>query len=304
MLKKLLLAIFLVMVAVSFTCPQIASAYNFGDYRSVTLIGKAWKALSDNDLEAVLAYTNKCLELYGAQAKKMQSSLTDYAKGKNDEIFAYWALNDVATGLFIQGEAYRKANMKDEAKKAYQKVVDEYTFGQCWDTGGWFWKPAEASKEKIAMIDSGSNLDFGDYTSSTLATKAWKALEDKDLDAVLAYTGKCLDLYKEKAKTMQNSLTEYAWESKEQIFALWALNDVGTSLFIRGSAYMNAGNKEEAIKAFKTLIDEYYFAQCWDPKGWFWKPAEGAQQKLDELGVAAEPKAETKAAEPAAEANP
>ena len=291
MLKKLCFAMFLVMVGVALALPQTASAYNFGDYRSTTLISKAWKALSENDMEAVLAYTNKCMELYGAQAQKMQSSLTDYPKGTNDEIFAYWALNDVSTGFFIQGEAYRKAGMKDEAKKAYQKVVDEFTYGQCWDTGGWFWKPAEASKEKIAMIDSGSNLDFGDYTSSTLTVKAWQALADKDLDAVLAYTGKCMDLYKEKAKSMQNSLTEYPWESKEQIFSFWALNDIGTCFFIRGEAYMNAGNKEEAIKAFKTLVDEFYFAQCWDPKGWFWKPAEAAQQKLDELGVTTTPPA-------------
>lgn len=285
MLRKFLLTVSLVTTSIFFAYPQTASAYNFGDYRSTTLISKAWKSMSENDLEAVLAYTNKCMELYGAQAQKMQASLTDYPQGKNDEIFAYWALNDVSTGLFIQGEAYRKAGMKDEAKKAYQKVIDEYTYGQCWDQGGWFWKPADAAKEKIAMIDSGSNLDFGDYTSSTLATKAWQALSDKDLDAVLAYTGKCLDLYQEKAKTMQNSLTEYPWESKEQIFSFWALNDVGTCLFIRGEAYANAGNKEEAVKAYKMLVDEYYFAQCWDPKGWFWKPAEAAQQKLEELGA-------------------
>jgi len=284
MLRKVLFVAMLLTASVLFACPQTASAYNFGDYRSTTLISKAWGALSENDLEAVLAYTNKCIELYGAQAQKMEASLTDYPKGTNDEVFAYWALNDIATGLFIQGEAYRKANMKDEAKKAYQKVISDYTYGQCWDAGGWFWKPAEAAKEKIAMIESGSTLDFGDYTSSTLTTKAWQALADKDLDAVIAYTDKCLQLYQDKAKSMQNSLKEYPWETKEQIFSFWALNDVGTSLFIRGEAYMNAGNKEEAGKAFKQLVDEFYFAQAWDPKGWFWKPAEAAQQKLEELG--------------------
>ena len=281
--KKILLCMMAVMLGVSLALPGTAAAYNFGDYRSVTLITKAWQALGENDLEAVLAYTNKCIELYAEQAKKMQASLTDYPTGTNDEIFSYWALNDISTGLFIQGEAYRKAKMTDEAVKAYQMLVDEYSYGQCWDPQGWFWKPAEAAKEKIAMIESGSNLDFGDYTSMTLTVKAWEALANKDLDGVLAYTNKCMELYEAKAKEMQESMTEYAWESKEKIFSYWALNDVGTCLFIRGEAYLNAGDKEKAKENFKNLVDNYYFAQCWDPKGWFWKPAEGAQQKLEAL---------------------
>ena len=34
---------------------------------------------------------------------------------------------------------------------------------------------------------------------------------------------------------------------------------------------------------FKKLVNEYYFSQCWDPQGWFWKPAEAAQQQIIEL---------------------
>ncbi len=283
MYKKAILIATVLMVGAVLALPTPAAAYNFGDYRSETLIGKAWKALGENDLEAVLAFTNKCLELYDGQARKMQASLTDYATGSNDEIFAYWALNDVATALFIQGEAYRKAGMDEKAKEAYKKLIDDYTYGQCWDAGGWFWKPAEAAKEKLAMLESGSNLDFGNYTSETLTTKAWKALADKDLDAVIAYTNKCLELYRKTAVEMQKSLTEYPWESKEKIFSYWALNDVGTCLFIKGEAYRNAGNTEEAKKAYEDLVNNFYFAQAWDPQGWFWKPAEAAQSKLDEM---------------------
>ena len=83
---------------------------------------------------------------------------------------------------------------------------------------------------------------------------------------------------------MQGSLTEYPWQSKEQVFNYWALNDVGTSLFIKGEALKNAGKAKAAKAAYKQLIDEYYYAQCWDPQGWFWKPAEAAQEALDALG--------------------
>lgn len=283
-MKKCVLIVVLLVASIGFIHPTTAAAYNYGDFRSETLTTKAWGALNEGDLEAVLAYTNKCVELYAEQAKKMQNSLSDYPEGENDEIFAYWALNDIATSLFIQGEAYRKADQKDEALAAYKKVVSDYTYGQTWDTKGWFWKPADAAKEKIAMIESGSNLDFGDYSSSTLTTKAWKALADNDTESVVAYTDKVLELYEDKAKTMQESMTEYAWESKDEIFAKWALNDVGTSLYIKGEALKKAGEDKKAQEAYKSLVENYFYAQCWDVNGWFWKPAEAGQQALDELG--------------------
>ncbi len=282
-MKRFLLSTLILTFCMGLLCIPEVVAYNFGDFRSETLTAKAWKALKDNDLDAVLAYTNKCIELYGEEAKKMQESLTDYPKGSKEEIFAYWALNDVATCLFIQGEAYRRAKMDDEAKEAFEKLIQEYTYGQAWDPNGWFWKPAEGAKEKLAMIDSGTYLDFGDYSSSFLTGQAWKALSDGNLDAVLAYTNKVLELYEDKAKSMQESLSEYPWESKEKIFKYWALNDVGTCLFIQGEAYRKAGKIEEAKKAYKRLIDEFFYAQCWDPNGWFWKPAEAAQEALEDL---------------------
>ncbi len=282
-MKKFLIVLALLLAGITGQQVTSAYAYNFGDYRSVTLTTKAWEALQQGDLEAVLAYTNKCIELYAQQAKKMQSSLTAYPTGTNQEIFGYWALNDVATSYFIQGEAYRKANMKDESKEAFQKLIDEYTYGQAWEPKGWFWKPAEAAQEKLALIESGSNIDFGDSSSEQLTTKAWEALKNNNLDDVLTYTNKCINQYGAKAKEMQNSLTEYPFGEKDKIFAYWALNDVGTCLFIQGEAYRNAGKTDEAKAAYKKLIDEYFYAQCWDPQGWFWKPAEAAQQKLDEL---------------------
>lgn len=260
-----------------------AKAVNFGDFRSSTLVGKAWEALEKSDIESLLAYTNKCLELYGEQARKMQADLKDYPAGANEEVFKYWALNDVATSLYIQGEAYRKANMKDESKEAYNKLINEYSFGQAWDPKGWFWKPAEAAKEKLAMVDAGVSIDFGDYSSSQLVQKAWSALAANDLNAVIAYVNKLSELYGPKAKEMQASLKEYPWESKEKTMSYWALNDVGTGLFVLGEAYRTAGKKDEASQAYKTLIDDYFYSQCWDPQGWFWKPAEAAQQKLGEL---------------------
>ena len=268
-------------VAISLQSLGVALAYDFGDYRSTTLTTRAWEALEKGDIEAVLAFTNKCIELYGEQAKKMQGNLKDYPTGSSQEVFNYWALNDVATSLFIQGEAYRKAKMNDEAKDVFNKLINDFTYGQCWDAKGWFWKPAEAAKEKLAMISSGSSTDFGDQSSGGLTTKAWKALAEGSLNDVLAYTGKCFELYEAKAKEMQASLTAYPTE-KEKIFSYWALNDVATCLFIKGEALRKAGKAKEAKEAYQK-ISEFSYAQCWDPQGWFWKPVEGAKQQMVEL---------------------
>src|SRR3989338_3180712 len=129
-MKKLALVVWLIITAI-FLNPAVSMGYDFGDYRSVTLASKAWAALEKSDIEGVLAYTNKCIELYGEQAKKMQAGLKDYVlmdpnnPASKDAVFANWALNDVATSLFIQGEAYRRAKMNDEAKEVYQKLIKD-----------------------------------------------------------------------------------------------------------------------------------------------------------------------------------
>ncbi len=177
-----------------------------------------------------------------------------------------------------------KAGNTEKAKEAYGKVAKEYTFGQTYDPGQkLFWKPAEAAKEKLMMIEKGLDLDFNDLSSSTLVRKAWESLSIKHLDAVEAYVNKVTSLYADKAKAMQSELKEYAWESKEKIFSYWALNDVGTAYFVLGEVNRLNNRHKEALAAYKTLIDNYSFAQCWDPQGWFWKPAEAAQQKVIEL---------------------
>ncbi len=283
-MKKVRLLVFC-MIMFSMLGRGLAHAYEFGDYSSSTLSTKAWEALKKEDLDAVMAYTNKNIELYSKQAKQMQQNLQAYVQGDDKQIFSQWALNDIATSYFIQGEALRKAGKLDEAKAAFKKIIDEYSYGQTWDTRGWFWKPAEAAKEKIAMIESGSTLDFGDYSSAFLTTQAWKALEKKDVPAVTIYVNKVLELYEPKAQTMQETLAanKTPLETKDEIFSYWALNDVGTALYIKGEAMRQEGKYKEAKEAYEKLVNNYYLAQCWDPKGWFWKPADAAQQVLDNL---------------------
>ena len=129
---------------------------------------------------------------------------------------------------------------------------------------------------------SAGKLDLGDFKSSTITTKAWKALEGKNYDEVAGYTGKCIEMFKTQAVAQQQALKEPETE-KEKVFASWALNDVGTCYFIQGKALEEQSKKKEAVESYKFLADNLAFAQCWDTKGWFWKPAAAAKERIKAL---------------------
>lgn len=123
--------------------------------------------------------------------------------------------------------------------------------------------------------------DFGDHSSQTLTTKAWQSLERGDLAETLAYTAKCRELYAADAAKQQQALT--AFLPAEKGHDAWALNDVGSCCFIEGQALEKAGRKADAVAAYRRLVDDYGFAQCWDTRGWFWQPAKAAQDRLEAL---------------------
>lgn len=254
------------------------SIYDFGDHTSVTLVTKAWDSLTQKDFNAVAAYTKKCIELYGQKAVEQQASLTDFAP--SEKAFDYWALNDVGTAYFILGKAYREQGASEKANEAFKKVISDYGYAQCWDNNNKaHWQVAQASKDQIDLLDS--SYDFGDYTSEFLTTQAWKSLGKKDFTGVETYTKKCVALYEEEAMKMQQALTDYP--PKDRAFNYWALNDVGTSYFILGEALSQEEKYQEAIEVFQVIVDNFSFAQTWDPKGWFWKPAVVARGRINKI---------------------
>ena len=130
-------------------------------------------------------------------------------------------------------------------------------------------------------------LDFGDYTSQTLTTAAWDSYNAGHYEDAIAYADKCAELYETEAKAMQENLrlqgSSPTQKSAEQIHVNWALNDVGTSYFIKAESLRELGRKEEALAAYKIVMNQFYYAQTWDPKGWFWAPAEAASPRVTQL---------------------
>ena len=145
--------------------------------------------------------------------------------------------------------------------------------------------PLAATPPSGTAAPAAGTYDFGDSSSQTLTTDAWKALEAKDYAAVAAYTGKCQQLYKDTAIQQQGSLQAPA--PSDSAAQYWALNDVGTCYFIQGKAAEEQKDTPGAIAAYQFLVKNLSYAQCWDPKGWFWSPGDTAKQRLTELEFAA-----------------
>lgn len=124
-------------------------------------------------------------------------------------------------------------------------------------------------------------LDFGDHGSATLATKAWDALNAGKHAEVDGYAAKCIELYGARAQEMQKGLSAAAPAEKANEY--WALNDVGTCHFIRATSREARGDKAGALADYRALVEKFAFAQCWDTKGWFWRPADTAREKLKAL---------------------
>jgi len=281
MVLRMLLAAYISAIMALLPLREAAAAAEQDDGSSLSYVTKAWEALRAGDVDGVRAYTEKCVKRYGIRARQMQEGLNDYVMGEGSKIRRYWALNDVATALFIRGKAYQEAGMYDEAKKTYQELIDTYKFGQCWDPRGWFWKPAQVAEDNLEMIAKGVFLDFGDYSSSILITRAWEALERNDFEQAVGYADKCIAMYQDKAGDMQDSLTDIPQGEPKDIHSYWALNDVATAHFIKGQSLMSAGKSDEAVEEFQMIRQKYPFGQCWDPRGWFWKPADAAKNWIE-----------------------
>jgi tetratricopeptide (TPR) repeat protein len=118
-------------------------------------------------------------------------------------------------------------------------------------------------------------------TSSSLTLQAWDALAAKDFVTAKAKIERCKSLFGEKASEMQISLSVVPGPDTAKDF--WALNDVGTCVFILGKVYEAEGKSAEAITTYQEVIKNYPMSQCWDKQGWYWQPAVAAKERLTAL---------------------
>lgn len=275
-MKKILLFFFLLSFCFLYSFSNLyAEEYDFGDGSSAVLYEKASLAFLKNKYKNTIVYAEKCISEYSEKAIEQQRPLSDFAP--EDEAASYWALNDVAACFLLKGKALQKMNRKSEAKRIFQDVIDLFPYAQSWDEGGkFFWKVTTAAKDQIISIKQ--NIDFGDYKSENLTKSAWKAFKSNKNKKAFIYIDKCIEIYDKTAKEQQASLNSFA--KKKTAFNYWALNDVTTCKFIKGKILLKQKKKEKAKKLFEDILNNYQFAQCWNPKGYFWKVADAAGDEL------------------------
>ncbi|MFH1045581.1 MAG: glycoside hydrolase family 2 TIM barrel-domain containing protein [Candidatus Omnitrophota bacterium] len=149
-------------------------------------------------------------------------------------------------------------------------------------------QPVEGAFDEQAFVlqsvELKRQLDYGNLSSGHLTVKSWEALGKKDWEALWAYTQKCIELFEKAAKDQQATLSSFP--STEQMSAYGVLNDVGTCFFMRAEALMRQEKWTAARAAFQAVLDNFSYAQCWDPRGWFWKVALASQEsivKIDQI---------------------
>ncbi|MGE5280294.1 MAG: glycoside hydrolase family 2 TIM barrel-domain containing protein [Deltaproteobacteria bacterium] len=119
-------------------------------------------------------------------------------------------------------------------------------------------------------------------SSAELITKARTAQAQKNYEDVFNYTQELIDAYKSVAREEQASLKEFPG-SKQEIEMVQPLNDVATAYFIQAESYRDQGKIQEAIASFNTVVEQYGYAQAWDPRGWYYKLAQVAKEGIDRL---------------------
>lgn len=91
----------------------------------------------------------------------------------------------------------------------------------------------------------------------------------KEYAKALPHLDKIIATHAAKARDSQQMLKEHVWESKERIFTFKELNAVGAALVIKGLIYLRLNDKELAEKSLQEQLDNYLYAYCWNPEGWF-----------------------------------
>lgn len=138
---------------------------------------------------------------------------------------------------------------------------------------------AVAPSPNSSIDDSSSSVSTKTPTSD-FVRKAWELSGKNDLEALNKLVDECLRIYGEEAKQQEASLQAFPLRGTEKEYQI--LNDVATVLFIKAEAYMNNGKSEEAIPQFKNIIENYRWAQAFDPsRGNFWSVAEKSQASID-----------------------
>ena len=127
---------------------------------------------------------------------------------------------------------------------------------------------------------------------------AWSAFGKNDYKTAITFSDSCIKKFgkialDQQAKLKKDSVplppagaVDNNEAEKNRIFSRGLINDVATAYWIKGESaeHLYESSKD---KKYKTMSQESFkgaaelkYGRCWDPKGWFWSPADAAKKKL------------------------
>jgi hypothetical protein len=142
-------------------------------------------------------------------------------------------------------------------------------------------KPLEINIDESKKYDDAPGADLTAYTTSeALLADAWKYYNASDMAKATLFLDEVVRRYADEAAKQQAALTDFAPGNTAS--ENWALNDVGTAEYLLACIDQESDNFSAAEQHFNTVINEYGFAQCWNPEGtgFFWHVADAAQEGL------------------------
>ncbi|MFA5090884.1 MAG: glycoside hydrolase family 2 TIM barrel-domain containing protein [Candidatus Omnitrophota bacterium] len=315
-MRKLLVSIFVLFFAICHMPYALSQQPS-----SKELVNQAWEAHGKRDVEATFKYTDECIKLYKDEAGRLQASLKELPKGK-DEIEPLQVLNDVATAYFIQAEAYMRQEKYDQAKKIFQLIIDKYPYAQAWDQRGWYWQVAEASLQSIKKIETGSIeleakkkiipptnvvlfdagkefiVDYKKYGEfEGIGTKDYRYVV-KDQEGLSSAVGE--GIYPNTSSVRRDPEYKKAQEEKrlegsqwdfvhspdlEAAFLKWATSSEpqGVKLFYTGLILEKSGLIEQAIKCYYAIVVHFPGSYGWTYFKTPWYVGQAAISKIDFL---------------------
>ncbi len=147
---------FFLFVLIFFMFINVCYGENKDPNSSENLMKKAAECFEKKDYKGVIKYAKRCIQFYKSQALAMMHNLKDYPQG--DDVFNYWALNDVAYAYFLLGRVYMEQGKTERAKKMFLYVIKRLKYAQVYDPSlNGFWKVSVACQEKLDEISFSSD---------------------------------------------------------------------------------------------------------------------------------------------------
>lgn len=119
---------------------------------------KAWDAFAKKNYDEVERLANDSVRRWGHQARQMNNGLNRLPSSK--EAKQYNKLNELATIVWLKGEALYKKGDRGGALAAYYQVLADYNYGQTWDKKGWYWSPSSSAQDRIAELSPGTQKEI------------------------------------------------------------------------------------------------------------------------------------------------